>query len=83
MSQQIKKILSRNVIEQPQDWSDTGGGGLRYLEMLFRCNYLAMVGGGQNPRCGQYLSLDFARYGTNSKPEIWRFFLTSENTFPL
>ena len=33
-----------------QDWSDTGGGGLRYLEMLFRCNYLAMVGGGQKPR---------------------------------
>ena len=74
MSMSQQKILSRNVIEQPQDWSDTGGGGLRYLEMLFRCNYLAMVGGGQNPRCGQYLSLDFAQDGSNSKPEIWRFF---------
>ena len=50
MSMLQQKILSRNVIEQPQDWSDTGGGGLRYLEMLFRCNYLALVGGGQNPR---------------------------------
>lgn len=36
--------------KEAQDWSDSGGGGLRYLEMLFRCNYLAMVGGGSNPR---------------------------------
>jgi len=36
--------------KEAQDWSDSGGGGLRYLEMLFRCNYLAMVGTGQNPR---------------------------------
>ena len=74
LSEQIKRNTVKVCNKQPQDWSDTGGGGLRYLEMLFRCNYLAMVGGGQNPRCGQYLSLDFARYGTNSKPEIWRFF---------
>ena len=74
LSEHIKRNTVKECNKQPQDWSDTGGGGLRYLEMLFRCNYLAMVGGGQNPRCGQYLSLDFARYGTNSKPEIWRFF---------
>ena len=43
-------IITNNNWFQTQDWSDSGGGGLRYLEMLFRCNYLAMVGTGQNPR---------------------------------
>jgi len=34
-----------------QESQDRGpGGGVRCAEMLFRCNYIALVGGGPNPR---------------------------------